>query len=103
VHSALTLHLALHSLFWAGHHGPLDENRAMGFSGVSWPSGAQDKPNHPEENREGARGAQAIPQGASPNVLQSDNGGEFTNACMKELVDNLHIKHITSLPYGTTI
>jgi len=32
-------------------------------------------------------------------VLQSDNGGEFTNAQMKELLDDLHIKHITSLPY----
>jgi len=35
----------------------------------------------------------------SPKVLQSDNDGEFTNACMKELLDDLHIKHITSLPY----
>jgi len=35
----------------------------------------------------------------TPKVLQSDNGGEFTNASMKELLDNLHIKHITSLPY----
>jgi len=35
----------------------------------------------------------------TPKVLQSDNGGEFTNARMKELLDNLHIKHITSLPY----
>jgi len=34
-----------------------------------------------------------------PKVLQSDNGGEFTNASMKELLDNLRIKHITSLPY----
>jgi len=32
-------------------------------------------------------------------VLQSDNGGKFTNARMKELLDNLYIKHITSLPY----
>jgi len=32
-------------------------------------------------------------------VLQTDNGGEFTNACMKELLEDLHIKHITSLPY----
>jgi len=35
----------------------------------------------------------------TPKVLQSDNGGKFTHACMKELLDNLHIKHITSLPY----
>jgi len=35
----------------------------------------------------------------TPKVLQNDNGGEFTNASMKELLDNLHIKHITSLPY----
>jgi len=35
----------------------------------------------------------------TPKVLQSDNGGKFTNARMKELLDNLHIKHITSLPY----
>jgi len=35
----------------------------------------------------------------TPKVLQSDNGGKFTNACMKELLDDLHIKHITSLPY----
>jgi len=35
----------------------------------------------------------------TPKVLQSDNGGEFTNASMKELLDNLCIKHITSLPY----
>jgi len=35
----------------------------------------------------------------TPKVLQSDNSGEFTNAQMKELLDNLHIKHITSLPY----
>jgi len=35
----------------------------------------------------------------TPKVLQSDNGGEFTNACMKDLLENLHIKHITSLPY----
>jgi len=35
----------------------------------------------------------------TPKVLQSDNGGEFTNSCMKELLDNLYIKHITSLPY----
>jgi len=33
----------------------------------------------------------------TPKVLQSNNGGEFTNTCMKELLDNLHIKHITSL------
>jgi len=35
----------------------------------------------------------------TPKVLQSDNCGEFTNAKLKELLDNLHIKHITSLPY----
>jgi len=35
----------------------------------------------------------------TPKVLQSDNGGEFTNARMKELLEDLHIKHITSLPY----
>jgi len=35
----------------------------------------------------------------TPKVLPSDNGGKFTNACMKELLDNLHIKHITSLPF----
>jgi len=35
----------------------------------------------------------------APKVLQSDNGGEFTNTHMKELLENLHIKHITSLPY----
>jgi len=35
----------------------------------------------------------------TPKVLQSDNGGKFTNAHMKELLDNLHTKHITSLPY----
>jgi len=34
-----------------------------------------------------------------PKVLQRDNGGEFTNARMKELFEDLHIKHITSLPY----
>jgi len=32
-------------------------------------------------------------------VLQSNNGGEFTNAKLKELFDNLHIKHIASLPH----
>jgi len=31
----------------------------------------------------------------TPKVLQSDNGGKFTNTCMKELLDDLHIKHIT--------
>jgi len=35
----------------------------------------------------------------TPKVLQSDNGGKFTNASMKELLDDLRIKHITSLPY----
>jgi len=35
----------------------------------------------------------------TPKVIQSDNGSEFTNAQMRELLDNLHIKHITSLPY----
>jgi len=35
----------------------------------------------------------------TPKVLQSNNRGEFTNARMKELLDDLHIKHITSLPY----
>jgi len=35
----------------------------------------------------------------TPKVLQSDNRGNFTNACMKELLDNLHIKHTTSLPF----
>jgi len=35
----------------------------------------------------------------TPKVLQSDNGGKFTNAHMKELLDELHIKHITSLAY----
>jgi len=30
----------------------------------------------------------------TPKVLQSDNGGEFTNAQMSKLLDNLHIKHI---------
>jgi len=35
----------------------------------------------------------------TPKVLQSDKGGEFTNARMKELLEDLHIKHITSLPY----
>jgi len=35
----------------------------------------------------------------TPKVLQSDNGGKFTNSHMKELLDDLHIKHITSLLY----
>jgi len=35
----------------------------------------------------------------TPKVLQSDNGSKFTNAQMKELLEDLHIKHITSLPY----
>jgi len=35
----------------------------------------------------------------TPKLLQSNNGGEFTNARMKELLDDLYIKHITSLPY----
>jgi len=35
----------------------------------------------------------------TPKVLQSDNGGKFTKAHMKELLEDLHIKHITSLPY----
>jgi len=35
----------------------------------------------------------------TPKVLQSDNSGELTNAKRKELLDDLHIKHITSLPY----
>jgi len=35
----------------------------------------------------------------TPKALQRDNRGEFTNAHMKELLDDLHIKHITSLPY----
>jgi hypothetical protein len=35
----------------------------------------------------------------TPKVLQSDNSGKFTNAHMKELLEDLHIKHITSLPY----
>jgi len=35
----------------------------------------------------------------TPKVLQSDNGSKFTNARMKELLDDLHIKHVTSLPY----
>jgi len=35
----------------------------------------------------------------TPKVLQSDNGGEFTNAKLKELLDELHIKHITNLPF----
>jgi len=38
-------------------------------------------------------------KGHTPKVLQSNNGGEFTNAGMKELLDNLHIKHITSLQF----
>jgi len=33
----------------------------------------------------------------TPKVLQSNNGGKFTNALMKELLDDLHIKYITSL------
>jgi transposase InsO family protein len=35
----------------------------------------------------------------TPKVLQSDKGGEFTNTKLKELLDDLHIKHVTSLPY----
>jgi len=35
----------------------------------------------------------------TPKVLQSDNGGKFTNDHMKELLEDLNIKHITSLPY----
>jgi len=35
----------------------------------------------------------------TPKVLQSDNRGKFTNSKLKELLDDLHIKHITSLPY----
>jgi len=35
----------------------------------------------------------------TPKVLQSENGGKFTNARMKELLEDLHIKHITSLPF----
>jgi len=35
----------------------------------------------------------------TPKLLQRNNSSEFTYACMKELLDNLHIKHITSLPY----
>jgi len=35
----------------------------------------------------------------TPKVLQSDNGGEFINASMKELLEDLHIKHLSSLPY----
>jgi len=35
----------------------------------------------------------------TPKVLQSDNWGKFTNAQMRELLDDLRIKHITSLPY----
>jgi len=35
----------------------------------------------------------------TPKVLQRNNGGKFTNSHMKELLDNLHIKHITSLPF----
>jgi len=35
----------------------------------------------------------------TPKTLQSDNGGEFTNAHMKELLEGLNVKHITSLPY----
>jgi len=34
-----------------------------------------------------------------PKVLLSNNGGEFTNTHMKELLDDLYIKNITSLPY----
>jgi len=34
-----------------------------------------------------------------PKVLQSDNRGKFTNTKMKELIEDLNIKHITSLPY----
>jgi len=30
----------------------------------------------------------------TPKVLQSDNRGKFTNACMKELLDNLHINQV---------
>jgi len=36
----------------------------------------------------------------TPKVLQSDNGGDFTNTHMKELLADLHIKHITSLPFN---
>jgi len=36
----------------------------------------------------------------TPKVLQSNNGGEFTNAKLKELLDDHHIKHITSLGYN---
>jgi len=35
----------------------------------------------------------------TPKVLQSDNDSKFTNARMKELLKDLHIKHITSLPH----
>jgi len=35
----------------------------------------------------------------TPKVLQSDNRGKFTNPKLKELLDDFHIKHITSLPY----
>jgi len=35
----------------------------------------------------------------TPKALQSKNGGEFTNAKLKELLDDPHIKHTTSLPY----
>jgi len=35
----------------------------------------------------------------TPKVLQSDNGGQFTNTQMKELLEDLNVKHITSLPY----
>jgi len=30
-------------------------------------------------------------QELTPKVLQSDNSGKFTNVCMEELLDNLHI------------
>jgi len=35
----------------------------------------------------------------TPKVLQSDNGGKFTNAKMKELLEDLNVKHITNLLY----
>jgi len=34
----------------------------------------------------------------TPKVIQSNNSGNFTNTRM-ELLEDLHIKHITSLPY----
>jgi len=72
--------------------------QALNLLGISWPS-VMEYLNKDMVHQTHQHIWWLKVQKHTPKVLQSDNGGNFTNARMKELLDNLHIKHITSLPY----